>query len=203
VGLMDGGGILAFAAGFLHANSADAAGALADQMLAISRDTKVAMLFGIDVGAEKDWAPLTEPPESLVFACEAGRRVLWPARQLRPAATAPGPAEPRCISLGGTRVGIVIGGEVFNGTLRRELEHARPEMTVLLTHMGPSLRWKSALQGLSGIAPLVITGESAAGCEPTWSSAPPGWEKQALGGTPSLTLYRYGPEPALAECAAV
>ncbi len=202
VGIMDGGGLLAFAAGFLHASSADAAAALADQMLAISRDTRVGMVFGIDIGPEKEWAPLVGPPESLVFACDSGRRLLWPGKQLRPPATAPGPAEPRTLSLCGFRAGIVIDGEVFNASLRTELERDRPDLLLVLTHLGPSLRWKPALQGLSATAPLVITGESSSGSDPAWCNAPPGWRREALGGTPSLTLYRYGPEPVIADCAA-
>jgi hypothetical protein len=203
VGLMDGGGLLAFAAGFLQAPSVEAAGRLADQMLAISRDARVAMVFGVDIGPEREWAPLAGPPESLLFACDGGRRLWWPLRQAGRLATAPDPADPRVVSLCGFRVGVLMDAEVFNAALHRQLEHDRPAVLLVMTHLGPKPRWKPALQGLSASAPLVITGESSAGSEPVWCAAPPGWQREALGGTPSLTLYRYRPDPFLTASGAV
>jgi len=196
VGLLEGAGVMLFAAGFLHAPSTEAAVSLADRMLAIARSNQLAMVFGIDVGPEAEWAPLAGPPESLVFACDRGRRLLWPARQLRPPTTGQELDNPRTLTLAGLRAGVVVDGEVFNASLRRRLARERPDLILLPTHVGPNARWREALAGLATLAPTLIAGESLAGDAPSWTSPPSGWTSVSLGGTPAMTLYRYRPADA-------
>lgn len=197
VGIMDGGGLVAFPAGFLRAPSEEARDELARTMLELSRRNDLAVVFGVDVGGDDGWAPVTNPPESFVYACEAGRTRLWPARHAGASGRAqPGtvPAESRCIELAGMRVGVLLGSEVFNSTLRKELERKRPHLILELTHLGPTDRWSAALAGLNAIAPTVIVGESTTGEVPSWASkAPEGWSRNDLGGTPTMTLNRYRP----------
>ncbi|HUS66862.1 MAG TPA: hypothetical protein VMZ28_20130, partial [Kofleriaceae bacterium] len=191
VGLLDGAGLVAFPAGFMRAPSLDACDALAQRLLALSRRAGLSLLFGIDVVAEDRWAPLAPPAESYAFACEAGRPVLWPAHVGRGTGRGEGPAEARCVELGGMRVGVVIASEVFNAPLRRELARGRPDLTVVLTHVGPNERWRAALEGLAAIAPTVLVGESVTGKIPLWTAAPDGWQRTDLGGAPNVTLQRY------------
>jgi hypothetical protein len=189
VSLGDPGGLVVFGAGFLHAPSPEAADALAEKMRQASRDLGLAFVFGIDVGPEADWAPLAATPESWVYACDAGKRVAWPARRIR--ATGELPDEERCLRLCGMRVGLVIASEVFNAPLRRTLDRARPDVVLVLTHLGPNARWQSALEGLAAIGPVVVTGETRGDPEPPWCRPPHGWRRASLGGTPAMTLMRY------------
>jgi hypothetical protein len=191
VALSDPGGLVAFGAGFMEAPSADAASHLADQMAAISRHTGLGLVFGIDVGGDGTWAPIAGTPETYLFACDAGRRVLWPGKRLRSGSHGESPSEERVIELCGMRVGVVVDGEVFNAPLRRQLDRERPDVILVVTHAGPNARWKSALEGLAVVGPVVMTGETRGEEQPAWCEAPPGWQQRFLGGTPSMTLVRY------------
>ena len=196
IGLLDGGGLLVFPAGFLRAPSVEAADALAESMRKLSAASEVALIFGIEIGGEEVWAPLSAPPVNHAFACAHGRPILWPAIQAR----RDSPAERRVIEIGGLRLGLAIGAEVFNGALRKELERARPDGIVLLTHVGPNERWRIALDGLRAIAPLFIVGDSLEEGEPPWAAPPIGWLRSDGGTTPGVIIHRYQrPREASAE----
>ena len=197
VGIMDGGGLVVFPAGFLRAPSEEARDEVARTMLELSRRNDLGVVFGVDVGSDDGWAPVNNPPESFVYACEAGKTRLWPARHAgagggrKPGAA---PSESRCIELSGMRVGVLLGSEVFNSAMRKDLERKRPNVIVALTHLGPTDRWAAALAGLNAIAPTLVVGESTSGELPAWAtSSPEGWTRTDLGGTPTMTLNRHRP----------
>jgi hypothetical protein len=191
VEILDPGGLLVFAAGFLRTTSGDGCDQLAQAMLGISRRTGLSLAFGIDIGPPLEagrWASVESPVESFAFACEAGRPILWPARQSTECAS-----ENRVLALGGMRVGLLLGAEVFNAALRRELERKEPQAIVALTHTGPTARWQNALDSLRLVAPTLLVGESTTGGVPPWAAAPADWVRNDLGGTPTMSLNRYRP----------
>jgi hypothetical protein len=182
------GGPLVFPAGFLRAPSAEAREGLAHTLLRLSAASGTGLIFGIDVGSTDEWPALAAPAESFVFACEAGRPLLWPA--------ATGSSDEvrwpeRVVGLGGMRIGVLLGREVFSPRIRLELPRGQPDVIVLLTHAGPTARWKRAIEQLHSIAPTVVVGESSDGGEPEWACPPTGWVRVQAGGTPSTTLQRY------------
>lgn len=195
VGMLDPGGLVIFPAGFLRAPSEEVMGELAERMLELSGAATMSIAFGIDVAEPHGWAPLDGAPDSFAFACDAGRPVLWPASCAGPSDDATGE---RCITLSGMRAGVVVGSEVFNASLRREVARGRPDVIALLTHVGPSARWAGALGELSAVGPVVMAGESLTGQVPTWLSAPAGWCRSSIGSSPHLTIERYQPTSAQA-----
>src|SRR5207253_1677948 len=109
--------LLALPAGFLRASNEEARDRLAEGMLQLSRRAQVALLFGIDVAAEENrWAPLAGADASFAYACDSGRRVLWPAVQIKPSTKQlpRRPVENRCVELAGARVGVIVSSEAFS-----------------------------------------------------------------------------------------
>lgn len=195
VSVIEPGGLLLFPAGFLRAPTVEACDGLAGAMREVAERTGVSMVFGVDVGSPR-LAVGAGLPGSLVFACSGRHRLLWPGRHCGGSDHDGGPAEDRCIPLQGFEVGVVIGSEVFNAPLRRALVSGRPDVILLLTHLGPTERWSPALSGLSAIAPLVLAGESLTQGIPPWARAPVGWSRDLVGGTSTVTLASYRRETA-------
>ena len=134
--------LLALPAGFLRACNEEARDRLAEGMLQLSRRAQVALLFGIDVSDEGRWAPLAGADASFAYACDSGRRVLWPATQLKPSPKRlpQKPREERCVELAGSRVGVLVSSEAFSTPLRLQFHGAPPEVIVVLAHTPPSDR---------------------------------------------------------------
>jgi hypothetical protein len=197
VSIGDPGGLVALGAGFLQAATPEQAEHLANQMLGVSRKTGIGFIFGVDVGGDGSWAPIAGTPENWLFACDAGRPVVWPAKRIRTGSPADAPSESRVVDICGLRVGLVIDSEVFNAPLRRELGREKSDFILVATHLGPNARWASALEGLATVGPLVMTGETRGDPAPPWALAPHGWQSRFLGGTPSMTLVRYWSGPPL------
>jgi hypothetical protein len=185
------GGILALPAGFLRAPTLEASHEMAERLRAFSRRAEIGLAFGIDVGGQEGWAPLARPAESYAYVCDAGRPRLWPAAPM-PLGRSEPRALSRCVELCGSRVGVILGREAFEPSLRKELQRCRPRVILALTHLGPTARWGPALEALNAIAPTIVVGEAAEG-SPPWVRAPAGWERTEAGGTSSTTLQRYEP----------
>ena len=199
--LTEGAGTLAFPAGWLRAASGDGCDQLACTMLELSARSQLALVFGLDVGpplAEDPFAAaLAGPSESYAFVCDGGRPLLWPARQVMGGEHAlQAPSESRCVCVGGQRVGIVLASEVFNPAIRQDLARDRPDVILVLTYLGPTRRWKKALDALQAIAPTITIGESPTLELPAWTGAPSGWVRSDLGCGVDLTLSRYRVQPA-------
>lgn len=62
---------------------------------------------------------------------------------------------------------------------------------MVLTHVGPTERWRSALEGLRAIAPVILVGDALSEAEPPWTEPPLGWQHTLAGGSPGATLHRY------------
>jgi hypothetical protein len=168
VGLLDPGGIAVFPAGLLRAPSEDAAQQLAERLRRAAAENDVALVFGIDLEDPRDDAIAGAPLVTLGFACDRARPLLWPARKIAPVrrrGRPPIPDEERVVALAGRRVGVVIGCEAFHPGLLRRVSRDAPELVVLMTHLGPTPRWRPALNRLSAIAPVVITGELSGALE--------------------------------------
>lgn|GEM_PF-2594580 len=200
VGLLEPGALLVFPAGLLSAPSPEAGEATAEVLRKAAMEALIGVVFGIDVAKDGSWGPLDGPPDSFLYACQVGSRLLWPSpvvRTSRHLGVTPGPVEPRLATISGRRVGIVAGAEIFQSTLRRQLAELSPELIVVPTHLGPTERWSGALQGLSNIAPVVVTGESrlpsAMAPPPLWSQAPDGWSGSIVSRQPGMTLQVLRP----------
>ena len=204
VGLLEPGAVLVFPAGLMVSPSPEAGEATAELLRRAAMEALVGVIFGIDVARNGSWGPLDGPPDSYLYACQAGTRLLWPSRVVRPSRhsaeappSTPVPIEPRVATLGGHRLGIVAGAEVFQPALRRKLAASAPEVVVVPTHLGPTERWSGALQSLSAIAPVVVTGESrqssATAPPPLWSLPPDGWSGAVVSRQPGMTLQVLRP----------
>lgn len=155
--------VIALPAGFLRASNAEARDRLAEAMLQLSRRAQVAVVFGIDVAPDGEWAPLSGADASYAYACDSGKRALWPAQQVRASTKHPPrrPAEPRCVELAGQDVGVVISSEAFNAPLRLAIARAEPALILMLAHSPPTDRWSGAVASWNAVAP------------PSWSRPPP------------------------------
>jgi len=189
--------VVALPAGFLRASNLEARDRLAETMLQVSRRAQVAVVFGIDVAPEGEWAPLQGADASFAYACDAGRRVLWPATQVKASSKhlPRRPSEPRSVVLAGRQVGIVISSEAFNAPLKLALKTNPPSMILLLAHSPPSDRWSSTMAGWQSIAPTFVVSPMATGAtrehEP-WIFAPPfEWEQDRIAETGDMTIRRY------------
>ncbi len=208
VGLLEPGSLLIFPAGLLTSPSPEAADATAEVLRRAAMEALVGVIFGIDIARDGSWGPVDGPPDSVLYACQQGTRLLWPSRVVRPSrqsgepATAPSVVEPRLVTISRHRLGIVAGAEVFQSSLRRKLALGSPELIVVPTHLGPTERWVGALQNLAAIAPVVVTGEtrqaSATAPPPIWSLPPDGWTGAVVSRQPGMTLQVLRP-PAVRE----
>lgn len=226
VGLLDPGGIAVFPAGLLRAPSEEAAEQLAERLRRAAAENDVALVFGIDLEDERDDATVGAPLATLGFACDRARPLLWPARKLAPVRRRERPPigeEARVVSLAGRRVGVVIGCEAFHSGVLKRVGEGAPELVVLMTHVGPTPRWRPALDRLSRIAPIVVTGELSGALElpapgggdggggddgrrgrgrstapplPFWAAAPVGWTRARVGCHAELELHAYAPAAA-------
>jgi hypothetical protein len=186
-------GVLVLPAGFFRAATPDGCADLANSMLQISEESKTTVVFGADLCPDEEGPrPALSPTESWLFACSNGKPLLWPARP-RSSFFDQRDRGGRCIRADGLSAGVLLGSEVFSGSLRKELIRAKPDLICVLTHFGPTLRWVSALDGVSSIAPVVLSGATTTGVVPAWSQAPPGWEREELGGSEQFSLLRYSP----------
>jgi hypothetical protein len=194
--------LLALPAGFLRTTRQATRDALARSLLEISRRSEVSLVFGIDVAPESEWAPLADPAATFVYACEAGRPVLWPGEQVRATERERRrvPPEKRCLQLGAVQVGVLVAGEVFNGPFRSALAQGRPELLIVLAHAQASERWRPALTALGGIAPTVVVEQTLAGAlrpgaRAAGAQAPPGWSQSIVADTADMTLRVFRPPP--------
>jgi hypothetical protein len=189
--------LLALPAGFLRAANEEARDRLAEAMLQLSRRAHVALLFGIDVADEGRWAPLAGADASFAYACESGRRVLWPATQLKPSRKRlPGkPPENRCVELVGSRVGVLVSSEAFSTPLRLAFHGTEPDLIVVLAHAPPTDRWSGAVASWQCIAPTFVVAPSAPGSArhmPPWIlAAPRRWQVDRVAETVDMTIRRY------------
>jgi hypothetical protein len=189
--------VVALPAGFLRASTLEARDRLAEAMLQVSRRAQVAVVFGIDVAPEGEWAPLAGADASFAYACDSGRRVLWPATQVKASSKHPPrpPSESRYVVLADRGVGIVISNEAFNGPLRRALINEAPTVILLLAHSSPSDRWSGALASWRNIAPTFVVAPMANGTpreRDSWIFAPPPeWEQDRVAETGDMTIRRY------------
>jgi hypothetical protein len=210
----------------LRAPSEEAAIELAERLRRAAAENDVALAFGIDLDDDPA-RPAGESPMTLGFACDRAREVLWPARKVIPSRKRgerpPTVAESRVVSLAGRRVGIVIGCEAFHVGVLRSVAAGSPELIVLMTHVGPTPRWRPALDRLARIAPVVVTGELNGALElpasgggggdddddprrvrngppplPFWAAAPTGWTRARVGCHAELELHAYSPVAAAA-----
>jgi hypothetical protein len=182
-------GILVLPAGFLHTSSIEAADEAAHALVDRAENVGLSFVFGVDVGGDPaDWAPLATQPDAWAFVC-APARSPWRVRQVR--GRTGNATETRVIELDSARIAVLLGSEVFNATIRRELVRRRPDAIVVLTHRGPTDRWRTALGGLSAVAPTIIVGESPSGEEPQWAVAPAGWIAEPVSRAEELIVRRY------------
>jgi hypothetical protein len=157
----EGGGTLLLPAGFLHATTGSLCDRFANLLRALSHRTGVGFAFGIDLGAEPGegvWAAVDAGRESLLFACDAGRPIFWPARPLSRHDAREAASEPRVLTMKGLSLGLLLGAEVFNPALRLQLERERPSLLGILTHRGPTHRWRGVLRQLGTVAPVIVVG---------------------------------------------
>lgn len=187
VGLSGREPLLALPAGLLRAETREGALSLADELLALSDQHELTLVFGIDIAAEEVWAPLAAPALSLLFACQRGCKLLWPADPLISGASLP---EGRRIHLRTHTVAVLLGTELFRPNLKRQLERAKPDALVVLTHRGPTPRWEKVLGTLRALAPLILTGAASGRSQPTWCLPPDGWSV-ASDRTMHVSLHRY------------
>jgi hypothetical protein len=192
--------LLALPAGFLRVSHLEARDRLADEMLQISRRAAIALLFGIDVAPETDWAPLAGADASYAYACDLGNPVLWPATQVRASSKSlpRRPSENRCIQLAGTSVGVVVSSEAFSGPLRLAMHAAQPELIVVMSHAPPSDRWSGAVSSWQSIAPTFVvapTATEAGRSQAPWIFTPPSeWVVDRVSETVDMTIRRYRQE---------
>src|SRR5262249_11303416 len=119
--------LIAMPAGLFRVATHEARDKLALEVASLSRRAEVALVFGIDVAPDQKWAPLADPAEGYAYACDDGRVVLWPARQMRRGRDGR-PRERRCVPLAGLSVAIVISSEVFQASARLFVASARPDL---------------------------------------------------------------------------
>jgi hypothetical protein len=193
----DEAAVVALPAGFLRASNLEARDRLAETMLQVSRRAQVAVVFGIDVAPEGEWAPLQGADASFAYACDSGKRVLWPATQVKASGKhlPRRPSESRSVVLAGREVGIVISSEAFNAPLRMALANRGPSVILLLAHTPPSDRWSGALAGWRQIAPTFVVSPMVDGAQrdkEPWIFAPPlEWEQDRVAETADMTIRRY------------
>jgi hypothetical protein len=193
------GGLLVLPAGFFRAPTPEGCADLANSVLEVSSETQTTIVFGVDQCADElGPRPVEQLEESWLFACGLGKKLLWPAR---PRGT---PFESlergsRCVRADGLSAGVLLGSEVFSGSIRKELIRAKPDVVCILSHFGPTIRWVGALEGLSMIGPLILSGATTTGVVPAWSGAPPGWQREELGCGEQFSLLRYSRSAELAS----
>ena len=192
--------LVALPAGFLRASTVEARDRLAEGLLALSRRAQVALLFGVDEASEDQWAPLAGADASFVYGCDSGRKILWPAKQVRASTKHPPrrPPESRCLDLAGERVGLVISAEAFNAPLRLSLAQASPSAILMLAHSPPTDRWSGAMASWNAIAPTFVVAPAVAprrGATPWIADAPTGWAQDRLAETQDMTIRRYFERP--------
>jgi hypothetical protein len=186
--------LLALPAGFLRAATEEARDRLAETMLQLSRRAQVALLFGIDLADEGRWAPLAGADASFAYACDGGRRVLWPAMQLKPSPKRlpQKPRENRCVELAGSSVGVLVSSEAFSTPLRLAFHDTPPSLIVVLAHAPPSDRWSGAVASWQCIAPTFVVAPDAEKRTPPWIlAAPDEWEVDRIAETVDMTIRRY------------
>jgi hypothetical protein len=171
VGLLDPGALVLWPLGLLSAPSEEAAYRLAEEVRTWARSCEVSTIFGVDLVPPQQELRISAPPtpdrdaapgvDSLCFTVDAARPHCGPARRVRPTrryGAPPLPDEDRLVVAGGHRLGLLLGGELFHGALRSQVLAARPEAFVVLSHVGPSHRWGSALTLLEAAGPVLVTG---------------------------------------------
>jgi hypothetical protein len=188
--------LVALPAGFLRVSNAAARDQLAEGMLQLSRRAHVALLFGVDVASEM-WAPLAGADASFAYACDSGRRVLWPATQIKPSTKhfPRRPLENRCIALAGQQVGVIISSEAFNAPLRLAFHSSQPSLILVMAHAPPTDRWSGAVSSWQAIAPTFVVApapaDSTRRSTPWVFAPPPEWEVDRIAETVDMTIRRY------------
>jgi len=182
--------LIVLPAGFLRVASPDTRDQLAGELRAAAERADAALVFGVDVGSDADWAPLARPPRAFAYACDGGTPRLWGSEQCVVQRGRDRIKGPRVLELGGRRVGVLLGAEVFSQSARRLVAEAEPEVIVVLTHTGPTERWHGALDLLRKIAPVVLSG-APADSRPPWVQRASGWIVEVVGELRSLSIHRH------------
>lgn len=177
--------LLVLPAGFVVAPSAPRRDEWAEALAAAARDAGVAIVFGVDVADREQWG-VERCPRSFVYASDRGRRLLWCATPTARAA----PLVQRTVDVGGVRVTVLFGRELFAARAASAVEVARPELVVVLGHGGPTKRWLPSLLALDELAPTLVVHQALGVRRPLQRSAPRGWRPTATGGKVSVVCYR-------------
>jgi hypothetical protein len=181
--------LIVFPAGFLRVQSEAARDALAEQLLSAAESVDAAVVFGVDVATDRAWEPIAQPARSFLYACDGGARRLWGVAQCA-IHRGDRPRRPRCVELAGRRVGVLLGAEVFSLAARQLVAEGRPELIVVLTHLGVTERWDIALGMMRDMAPLVLSG-APVDVRPLWQQRSAGWVVETVGETRSMSIHRH------------
>jgi hypothetical protein len=187
------GATFALPAGFLHARTEKLRNEWAEQLLRVSRDFGVGLVFGIDdiVRYDRDGLGDKVRPWSFAYACDRGRKLLWTAAAVRDRAQA---LADRPVTVCGRRLVVLLQSEVFRRSARMAVEDARPELTLVLAYAGPTPRWKPSLMALEALAPTLIVHEELYRRETTWAQPPRGWRAELAATTSFVTIHRFAVE---------
>jgi hypothetical protein len=189
----DDSALIAFPAGLVCARSEAQRDHWAEQLRAAACAHGVSLIFGIDIVDDDGWAPLQRRPRSFAFACQRGQRLLWNAEARCERESIIG--EGRCVKIDEDRVVVLVESEIFSRSVRRLVEHRRPELVVVLSHAGGTPRWTPALAALERFAPVLVVRQALPSRTRSWTHVPHGWMKEQLASDTLLTVQRLSPPP--------
>jgi hypothetical protein len=181
--------LMAFPAGFLRVSTIALRDQVAERLFALARESGVAALFGVDVQAQAGWRAFPDPALVFAYACDGGRRLTWPTALVRGSRDDARLPADRTLKLEGIAIGLLLDSELFSPRLRAQL--GRPDLALVLSHGGATVRWRDALGALDRRCPAVVVGQQIEGRRQLDLVPPRGFHRSVTAATGEATVHCY------------
>ena len=166
-------------AGFLVTGSLAEKDYWVTQLMMLSSECRLSLAFGIDIahpGGKRYRL------DSNIYFCKNGRLECEIGSDDEVRAT-------RCIYLDGWKIGLLFAKELFPPEPRRQAMALAPDFWLVLSHTGPTSRWRWALRMLSRSAPVVLVG----GAHEVPAALPYLVPRRRIAVAEQLTLFAHQP----------
>ncbi|MDB4969142.1 MAG: hypothetical protein JWN44_4831 [Myxococcales bacterium] len=188
IGAAEKNPLLVLPAGYVWTLSPKDRDGWVEGMAAASRDSRMAIVFGIDVETGAKWS-MDRRLRSYAFAYDCGRPLLE-------ASSGESPLGARTVTLGGLRATVLFGQELFRPAALAAVAATRPDVALVLGHGEPTHKWREPLSVLNEAAPTLVVHQSVEVRRPAKAEPPRGWRATVTPGLIRVTRYVRQPDGA-------